>query len=100
MDAAERKRLIAKDKENKKIAEAVLEEKRILASKPVHRMQPDPRLKNMKKSDAVELLKKKREAMAAGAAVMAGAEAPKKEAPKVEEAEEAPKKERRSKKVK
>lgn len=79
MNPEERKRLIAKGKDNAKIAEAIMEEKRILASKPVHHMQPDPRLKTMKKADAVKLLNEKREKMARGVALMAGA--PEKTAP-------------------
>ncbi len=116
MDAAERKRLIAKGKDNAKIAEAIAEEKRILANKPVHRMTPDPRLKHLPKHAdpkkpgelcAVDVLNEKRERMAAGVALMSGAsvkEAPKKEAPKAEKPKvEKPKTEskgRRSTKVK
>ncbi len=97
MDTAERKRLIARGKENEKIAEAIAEERRILAKKPVHRMEPDPRLKHMKKADAVKLLNEKRERMATGVAIMAGkSEAPPKEAPKAEKL----RKGRRSTKVK
>jgi len=93
MDAAERKRLIALGKQNEKIQQAILEEKRILAKKPIHRMAPDPRLKHLpkyadpKKPDepcADKILKATRARMAAGAALMAGDEAPEKEAPKKE----------------
>ena len=113
MSADERKRLIALGKQNARIAEAVMEEKRILAKKPVYRMTPDPRLKHLPKyADpkkpgelcADDILKEKRERMAAGVAMLAGNEAPVKapeEAPKAEKPEEKPKKqERHSTKVK
>lgn len=72
MSAAERKKLIAKGKENARIAEAIAEEKRILASKPVHRMTPDERLKSLPKTEAVKIIDEKRERMAAGIALMSG----------------------------
>lgn len=101
MDTAERKKLIAEGKRHAKIAAAIAEEKRILASKPVHRMTPEPRLKHLPKyadpkkpgeACAVDILKAKREKMAAGVAMMAGA--PAKEASaegKAKEAEKAAK---------
>ena len=72
MSAEERKELIALGKKNEKIAEAQMEEKRILAKKPVYRMTPEPKLKFMKKADAVKLLNAKREGMAAGVALLGG----------------------------
>jgi len=98
MDAAERKRLIAKGKENKRIAEAIAEEKRIIASKPIHYMPKDERLAHLPKVEAIKLLNKHRENVAKGTAIMEGiAEVPK-EVPKEEK--EAPKAKRgRAKRV-
>lgn len=102
MDAAERKRLIAKGEELKLIAEARAEEKQIIASKPIHFMEKDERLAHMPKSEAVKLIRAKNEAIARGQAIMrADADQEKvveKVAEKVEE-KVIPKKRGRSKKV-
>ena len=104
MDAAERKRLIKLNAENKKIAEAVAEEKRILASKPIYYMPKDDSLARLPKSEAVKIIHKRRENVAKGMAVMNEtviehpAIATKEEADKID-VEDKPKKRGRSKKV-
>ncbi len=80
MSKEERKRLIAKAKDNAKIAQAIAEEKKIIASKPIHHMPTDSRLAHLpkyadpKKPDepcAVDIINARREKVARGAALMA-----------------------------
>lgn len=54
MDASERKRLIAKAKEQSLIKKAIAEEKKIIASKPVHAMPKDERLAHLPKQERVD----------------------------------------------
>ena len=98
MDASERKRLIAKKDEQKRIAEAVAEEKRIIASKPIHYMPKDDRLAKLPKAEAIKISNKRREQRARGLSIM---EEALEETPEIQkEAEEAPKPKRgRSKRV-
>lgn len=56
MDKVERKKLVAKGAENKRIAEAEAEERRILQSKPVLFVPNDPRLANLPKAEAIKII--------------------------------------------
>lgn len=83
MSKEERKRLIEKAKEQKKIAQAIAEEKKIIANTPIHYMPTDPRLSKLPKKEAVEIINARREKVARGAALMTS-EIEKEEKPEVD----------------
>ena len=90
MDAAERKRLIAKGAENKNINEAIAEENRIIMSKPIQYMPHDPRLAHLPKAEAAKIIRTRKENMAKGLATINAEVAPKTEEAK-KNAQEHPK---------
>lgn len=108
MPASERKRLIAKAKENSQIAKAIAEEKAIIANTPIHMMPKDERLAHLPKyadpkkpgeECAVEVINARREKVVRGVALMAS-EIEKEAKPEKEKPKEKPKPRGRSKKVK
>jgi len=95
MEISERKALIAKAKEQDLIRKAIAEEKRIIASKPIHFMSQDPNLAHLPKREAIKIINQRRENMARGIATINEEVTLPKEEPKV--AEEKPKRGRRKK---